>query len=51
LQGRARGVEECLAIGSGGGYQPGSACIVPRITPLENVCAIVQAARASAPVP
>ena len=35
----------CLEIGSGGGYILGSGCVVPRITPLENVRAMVQAAR------
>ncbi len=42
--------ERCLAVGSGGGYLLGSGCVVPRITPLENVRAMVDAARASDPV-
>lgn len=42
--------EQCLATGSGGRYILGSGCVVPRITPLENVRAMVQAARNSAPV-
>lgn len=42
--------EECLEAGRGGGYILGSGCVVPRITPLENVKAMVQAARDSAPV-
>lgn len=42
--------EQCLATGSGGGYILGSGCVVPRITPLENVRAMVQVARNSPPV-
>jgi uroporphyrinogen decarboxylase len=41
---------ECLAAGRGRGYVLGSGCVVPRITPLENVRAMVQAARESSPV-
>lgn len=42
---------ECLEAGRGGRYILGSGCVVPRITPLENVRAMVQVARGSAPVP
>lgn len=41
--------ESCLEIGAGGGYILGSGCVVSRITPLENVRAMVQAAREHAP--
>lgn len=34
----------CLEIGAGGGYILGSGCVVPRIAPLENVKAMVDAA-------
>jgi uroporphyrinogen decarboxylase len=40
----------CLEVGRGGGYVLGSGCVVPRITPLENVRAMVRAARESPPV-
>jgi uroporphyrinogen decarboxylase len=40
----------CLEAGRGGGYVLGSGCVVPRITPLENVRAMVRAARESPPV-
>jgi uroporphyrinogen decarboxylase len=40
----------CLEAGHGRGYVLGSGCVVPRITPIENVKAMVQAARDSAPV-
>ncbi len=43
--------EQCLEAGRGGGYVLGSGCVVPRITPLDNIRAMVQAARDSAPVP
>lgn len=43
--------DACLATCAGGGYVLGSGCVVPRITPLENVRAMVEAARASKPVP
>ncbi len=43
--------EECLDAGRGGGYVLGSGCVVPRITPLENVRAMVDAARDTPPVP
>jgi uroporphyrinogen decarboxylase len=42
--------DACLAAGSGGGYVLGSGCVVPRITPLENVRAMVEAAHTSGPV-
>jgi uroporphyrinogen decarboxylase len=35
--------DECLSVGRDGGYILGSGCIVPRITPLENVRAMVDA--------
>ena len=42
--------DECLAAAAGGGsYILGSGCIVPRITPLENVRAMVEAVREYAP--
>jgi len=37
--------DSCLDVGRGGGYILGSGCIVPRFTPLENVRAMVDAAR------
>lgn len=41
----------CLdAAADGGGYILGSGCVVPRVTPLENVRAMVHAARDYAPV-
>ncbi len=42
--------DACLETCKGGGYVLGSGCVVPRITPLENVRAMVDAARATAPV-
>jgi len=42
--------EGCLEAGHGRGYVLGSGCVVPRITPIENVKAMVQVARDSAPV-
>jgi uroporphyrinogen decarboxylase len=42
--------QECLEAGRGRGYVLGSGCVVPRITPIENVRAMVQAARESSPV-
>jgi uroporphyrinogen decarboxylase len=42
--------DACLEACRGGGYVLGSGCVVPRITPLENVRAMVDAARATAPV-
>jgi MtaA/CmuA family methyltransferase len=41
--------EACLEAGRGGGYILGSGCVVPRITPLENVRAMVEAAWRSDP--
>jgi uroporphyrinogen decarboxylase len=41
---------DCLATGVGGGYILGSGCVVPRMTPLENVRAMVLAAREPGPV-
>jgi MtaA/CmuA family methyltransferase len=41
--------EACLEAGRGGGYILGSGCVVPRITPLENVRAMVEAAWRSGP--
>lgn len=41
--------ERCLEAGRGGGYILGSGCVVPRITPLENVRAMVEAAHRSGP--
>ena len=35
--------------GRGGGYILGSGCVVPRITPLENVRVMVETARRSGP--
>lgn len=43
--------QRCLDAAPGGGYVLGSGCVVPRITPLENVRAMVQAARETPPVP
>jgi len=43
--------EACLEAGRGGRYVLGSGCVVPRITPLDNVRAMVHAARDSSPVP
>jgi uroporphyrinogen decarboxylase len=40
-----RSADACLEIGAGGGYLLGSGCVVPRLTPLENVRAMVDAAR------
>ncbi|MFN0153642.1 MAG: uroporphyrinogen decarboxylase family protein [Gaiella sp.] len=37
--------EACLAVGRGGGYVLGSGCVVPRHTALENLQAMVAAAR------
>lgn len=37
--------DACLETGAGGGYLLGSGCVVPRLTPLENVRAMVDAAR------
>ena len=42
--------QRCLDAAPGGGYVLGSGCVVPRITPLENVRAMVQAARLTSPV-
>ena len=40
----------CLdAAAAGGGYILGSGCVVPRVSPFENVRAMVQAARDYAP--
>jgi MtaA/CmuA family methyltransferase len=50
LQGTPEQVRACPALPRarrGGGYLLGSGCVVPRITPLENVRAMVQAAQAS----
>ncbi len=54
LQGTPDRVREssnaCLAAAAGGGgYVLGSGCVVPRITPLENIRAMVRAAREYAP--
>ncbi len=43
--------EQCLRAGRGGGDVLGSGCVVPRITPLDNIRAMVGAAQDSAPVP
>jgi uroporphyrinogen decarboxylase len=43
--------QRCLDAAPGGGYVLGSGCVVPRITPLENVRAMVQTARETPAVP